>query len=185
MPQPFSLSTERLVLRPFVQADLSDLLCFHRNRAVQAGYDPDSQPWSDEAITQRLESYIADQEKHGFSRWKLSLTDGEFVGRAGLGWYVEQETVELGYGLLPAFWGFGYALEASTALIRWGFDHLPISKIVAFTFPGNRRSLNTLDALGMSHVDDRVRSAKDGICAYYEIEREQAAVGRRYPNLSA
>jgi ribosomal-protein-alanine N-acetyltransferase len=175
MPQPFSLSTDRLVLRRFVQDDLDDLLRFHRNPAVQTGYDPEGKPWSDGSIAQRLKSYIAEHEKQGFSRWKLSLANGQFIGRAGLGWFVEGESVELGYGLLPEYWGFGYAREASAALIRWGFDNLPISKIVAFTYPWNARSTKALAALGVNYVDDRVRSPKDGACAYYEITRAQAA----------
>jgi ribosomal-protein-alanine N-acetyltransferase len=173
--KPFFLSTERLVLRPFVQADLGDLLRFHKDPAVQTGYDPDGNPWSEEAITQRLNAYIAEHEKQGFSRWKLSLSSGEFIGRAGLGWFVEGQSVELGYGLLPEYWRFGYAREASAALIQWGFDNLPISKIVAFTYPWNAPSAKALAVLGVDYVDNRVRSSRDGICAYYEITREQAA----------
>ena len=175
MPQPFSLVTERLVLQPFVKADLDDLMRFHTDPAVQTGYDPNGQPWSEEAIAQRLEAYIAEHERQGFSRWKLSLANGEFIGRAGLGWFVEGESVELGYGLLPEYWGFGYAREAAVALIQWGFATLPISKIVAFTYRNNPRSKKTLESLGVGYVDDRLRTARDGVCAYYEILREQAA----------
>lgn len=173
MSEPFSLATERLVLRPFVEADLDDLLRFHRNPAVQSGYDPNGEPWSDEAVARRLKSYIDEHEKQGFSRWKLSLKTGEFIGRAGLGWHAVGESVELGYGLLPEYWGCGYAREAARALIRWGFDNLPISKIVAFTYPRNLQSRKALAALGVDYVDDRLRSARDGICAYYEIRRGQ------------
>jgi RimJ/RimL family protein N-acetyltransferase len=175
MSEPFSLSTERLVFRPFVEADLDDLRRFHRNLEVQTGYDPKGKPWSDEAIAKRLHAYIAEHEKQGFSRWKLSLKTGEFVGRAGLGWHVEGESVELGYGLLPEYWRFGYAREAAAALIRWGFDNLPVSKIVAFTYPHNSPSKKALEALGVGYVDDRLRSDNDGVCAYYEITRGQAA----------
>lgn len=177
MSQPFSLSTDRLVLQPFVKADLDDLVRLHTDPAVQIGYDPKGQRWSEEAIAQRLDAYIAEHERQGFSRWKLSLASGEFIGRAGLGWHVEGQSVELGYGLLPEYWGVGYAREASAALIRWGFDNLPISKIVAFTYPGNVRSRKVLDALGVGYVDKRLRSHRDGVCDYYEITREQAAVG--------
>jgi ribosomal-protein-alanine N-acetyltransferase len=174
MAEPFSLSTDRLTFRPFVEDDFEDLRRFHTDPAVQTGYDPTGRAWSDEAIAQRLKSYIAEHERQGFSRWKLSLRSGQFVGRAGLGWHVEGESVELGYGLLPQFWGFGYAREAASALVGWGFGNLPVSKIVAFTYRHNPRSRRALVALGFKHVDDRLRSANDGVCAYYEIEREEA-----------
>jgi ribosomal-protein-alanine N-acetyltransferase len=167
------LRTTRLVLRPFIVGDLSDMIRFHTDPKVQTGYDPEGQAWSIEEITDRLKSYIAAMEEHGFSRWKMTLESGEFVGRAGLGWYTASESVELGFGLLPDHWGNGYAQEVSNALIRWGFEHLPIEKVVAFTFPGNNRSRGTLTAIGMHHVDDRIRSAKDGVCAYYEITRDR------------
>lgn len=173
MSDSFPLSTDRLLLRPFVDGDLQDLQRFHSDLDVQKGYDIDGQAWPDEAIAKRLKSYISEQEKQGFSRWKLLLANGEFIGRAGLGWYTAGESVELGFGLLPAYWGNGYAREVSNALIKWGFEHLPIEKIVAFTFPGNDRSRRTLTGIGMTHVDDRIRSAKDGVCAYYEITRSE------------
>jgi RimJ/RimL family protein N-acetyltransferase len=175
MSKLFSLATDRLILRPFVEDDLEDLQRFHTDSDVQQGYDVDGRAWPCEAIADRLKAYISEQERHGFSRWKLSLKSGEFVGRAGLSWYVAGESAELGFGLLPDHWGRGYAQETATALIEWGFDQLPIDKIIAFTFPGNRRSRHTLAAVGMTYVDDRMRSAKDGVCAYYEIAQSQIA----------
>lgn len=63
-------------------------------------------------------------------------------------------------------------VEVTKALKRY---NLPISKIVVFTCPGNAPSAKVRAALDVDYVDNRVRSAKDGICAYYEITREQAA----------
>jgi len=174
MSLPVLLATDRLVFRAFGEEDLDDLIRFHTDTDVQTGYDVHGATWSREEIAARLSAYISDQAKHGFSRWKLSLRNGEFIGRAGLGWHEFGRSVELGYGLLPAYWGRGFAQEAAAALIRWGFEHLRIETIVAFTYRGNKRSSKALAATGMKHVDDRARSVKDGVCAYYEIKRSEA-----------
>lgn len=168
--KPVTLATKSLLLTPFVMDDLRDLTAYHTNRDVQQGYDINGEPWSDEQISERLKSYVAAIKEFGFSRWKVTLKNGAFVGRASLWWY-DNESVELGYGLMPEFWGRGYAQEVATTLIRWGFENLRIRRIVAFTFVGNQRSQRLLKTLGLEYVEDKVRNEGDGLCSFFELGR--------------
>lgn len=57
-----------------------------------------------------------------------------FIGQAGLfhkGFYDKQPDIELAYRLHKQYWGKGYVTELAKVLIRWVFEHLHISKIVA------------------------------------------------------
>jgi [ribosomal protein S5]-alanine N-acetyltransferase len=170
------LATDNLLLRPFRMDDLGDLTEYHTNRQVQQGYDINGEPWSDEQISDRLKSYIAAIEEFGFSRWKVTLKDGGFAGRASLCWY-DDESVEIGYGLMPEFWGKGFAQEVATTLVRWGFENLSISRIVAFTFVGNQRSQRLLKTLGLEYVEDKVRNESDGLCSFFELPRSRFDAG--------
>lgn len=78
-----------------------------------------------------------------------------FVGAVGLLW-VDYEAhftpaVEIGWRVSRAFWGLGYAPEGARAAIRFGFDALQLSEIVANTPPGNGKSRRVMSKLGMSH----------------------------------
>jgi RimJ/RimL family protein N-acetyltransferase len=56
---------------------------------------------------------------------------------------------ELGYIFNPAFHHQGYATEAATALVRYGFQHFGIHRIVAHCNPENVASWRVLEKIGM------------------------------------
>src|SRR5437773_1204468 len=73
---------------------------------------------------------IADYRKYGFGRWAVVLkTNGKAIGMAGLKYLAEWNEVDLGYRLLPEYWGMGLATEASRACVEYGFHTLKLSRI--------------------------------------------------------
>lgn len=56
---------------------------------------------------------------------------------------------EIGYGLARPFWSQGYATEAASLMIRFGFEHLGLVRIQAVCAVDNERSARTLERLGM------------------------------------
>lgn len=55
---------------------------------------------------------------------------------------------DVGYGLLPAFQGKGYATEAAAALIKWFEEEKGQSEFFGFCDPGNHGSKGVLRRLG-------------------------------------
>lgn len=55
---------------------------------------------------------------------------------------------ELGYSLIPVYWGKGYAHEAALRLVEYGFKSLNLHSIFAIVFPGNRPSVKLIERLG-------------------------------------
>ena len=107
-------------------------------------------------VTSGLEKAIAHQKKYGFSLGCVfEKESGVFVGRAGLIYLAYDDTqpdIEVGYALTKAAWCKGYATELANALINWGFQHLPVTKLVGVINPRNDRSRRVLEKVRMNYV---------------------------------
>lgn len=78
--------------------------------------------------------------------------DGALVGDLGAGFGVPGERqVELGYRILPAFQGKGYAKEAVAALIDFLIEHHAVHRFVGVAASANEASKAVLRALGFRH----------------------------------
>jgi len=85
----------------------------------------------------------------GYGNWAVEESaSGAFVGRVGLwkpeGW----PDVEVGWCLLPEYWGRGYATEAARASLRWAHDELGRDHVLSFIKPDNARSIAVVERLG-------------------------------------
>lgn len=93
---------------------------------------------------------MASYEKNGFGLYLLSLKQtGIAIGICGL---IKRDTLEhpdIGFALLPAYTGKGYAQEAASAVLRYAKEKLEIKKIAAITLEKNHRSIQLLTKLGL------------------------------------
>ena len=71
------------------------------------------------------------------------------LGTVSLRRYVRDRRAELGYWLGHHAWGFGFATEATRAMIDFGFRELSLARIYAQVLAGNHASMRVLDKLGM------------------------------------
>lgn len=56
---------------------------------------------------------------------------------------------DIGFALLPAYTGNGYALEAASAVLQYAKEILQLKKILAITLEANHRSISLLFKLGL------------------------------------
>ena len=97
--------------------------------------------------TAYLERNLAHWTEHGFGFWILrDPSTGEFMGRAGLRHLSVEgvDEIELGYALVPEFWGRGLGTDAARACVTIGRDWLGLRSIVAVTLPSNVASQRVL-----------------------------------------
>jgi RimJ/RimL family protein N-acetyltransferase len=57
--------------------------------------------------------------------------------------------VEIGWRLHPDFWSRGFATEAASAALQFGFEEAGLTEIVAFTTTMNTRSQAVMMRIGM------------------------------------
>jgi RimJ/RimL family protein N-acetyltransferase len=82
--------------------------------------------------------------------WAVETNDSPFVGWAGLGRSTPEHGDEIGWYLLPPSWGRGYASDATTLLLRFGFDVLGAKRMVATCDPDNIASKRVMEKAGMT-----------------------------------
>ena len=88
----------------------------------------------------------------GFGRWVLH-DGGRFVGTVKLA-HCEidgEPEIELGYAVLPEFWGTGYATEASAGALEHAREVIGLDEVVAFALVSNEASLAVMRRLGFRH----------------------------------
>jgi RimJ/RimL family protein N-acetyltransferase len=151
MRPPDNFKTSRLSAR---RVQLSDL-------AYVASVDTDQQmiPWltgktSTPAESEaRLRRWLDEDHHTGLGFWIFSIA-GEDVGHAGL-FQSKRDPgyVELGYAVLPRFWGHGYATEMAQAFLEIAETH-EIERVVALTRAANAGSRRVLEKCGLRFDSD-------------------------------
>jgi RimJ/RimL family protein N-acetyltransferase len=150
------LRTERLILRRWRDADREGCFALTSDPQVREHFPACLDRAQSDAMVDRMEAHF---DQHGFGFWAVeeAATEGfaGFVGLASKGpEYPFGPAVEIGWSLRPAFWGRGLAVEAARAALDDGFGRLGLAEIVAYTVPGNWRSLRVMTRLGMIRDPD-------------------------------
>jgi RimJ/RimL family protein N-acetyltransferase len=147
-----SLSTERLVLRPFATTDADDLYAYQSREDVVRYL-----PWP---LRDRAESakHLAERmtrtslERDGdYLVLAMELPEaGRVIGDLTLFLRsIENAQAEIGWVLHPEFQGAGYAREGAAALIDLAFAVLGSHRVYATLDPRNESSARLCDRLGM------------------------------------
>ena len=67
-----------------------------------------------------------------------------------------KDYIDLGYRFAQSVWGRGFATEAASAVIAFGFTEQGFDEIVGLTHPDNYASINVLEKLGFSYLRDEL-----------------------------
>ena len=88
--------------------------------------------------------------KFGFGLWHVARrSDGASIGMCGLLRRDILPEVDVGYALLPEFWGQGYAFEAAHATLNHAAKKFGLARVIAVVSEGNTGSIRVLEKLGM------------------------------------
>lgn len=154
-----SLETPRLRLRPYASSDAADVFALFSDPAVMRYWS--SAPWTD---LRQAHDYLARDaaslaEGSSARLGIVRKADGALIGNCTLFSFDKAcRRAETGYVLHPAAWGHGYANEAVSALLDWGFHALDLNRVEADIDPRNARSARALERLGFvreGHLRER------------------------------
>ena len=146
------LRTHRLLLRPLTEHDIDSLVAY-RSRADVCRYVPFT-PMSRDDVAARLATQWArtelTDEGQALTLGIEVVESGRLVGDVVLFWRSRLHGGgELGYVLNPDDFGHGYAAEAATEMLRFGFEVVGLHRIIARVDERNEPSVRLLRRLGM------------------------------------
>ncbi|WP_412516742.1 GNAT family N-acetyltransferase [Actinomadura madurae] len=155
------LRTRRLLLREFHTGDHAAVHAFASDAEVTRYTDWG--PNSPQDTTTFLAEVVQDSNalpRHRFGLAVVEQEHGTLIGSIELRvTSTSHRRGELGYVLHRQWWGLGYAGEAATALLGFGFDDLGLRKISATCNPANAASVRVLTKIGMrreGHLRDHL-----------------------------
>jgi len=152
---PGGLTTERLVLRRWRDADVDPLAAINADPEVMQHFVA---PLTREQTARGIAGYEASFAQRGFGPWAVEVAaSGELIGFIGL------LSVRFDAHFTPAVhlttkfaartWRQHYASEAAYEVLRDGFDRVGLVEVVAFTSRRNEPSWRGMAAIGMTHDD--------------------------------
>ncbi len=179
------LDTERLRLRPPTAEDAAALQALFADPEVMDGLGKAAVSTPGEARA-LVEGGIGGWRTDGIGPFVIQTADGDrrVVGQAGLmifdtrGWTPSSWTAagshaqpELGWALIRAHWGCGYATEAAAAIREWARRCRSIDRLVSLIAPDNVRSQRVARRLGAVPTE-----------TVTPVDSQRTAVVWRYPS---
>jgi [ribosomal protein S5]-alanine N-acetyltransferase len=145
-----TLTTERLVLRPFAVEDAAEVTRLVSDRRIADTTLNIPHPY-DEGMAEAWIGTHADvaERDEGLTLAVTEKAGRTLIGAVGLSITRAHRRGELGYWVAVEEWGRGYATEASRAMLDYAFGPLDLSRVVAHCLTRNAGSWRVMEKLGM------------------------------------
>jgi len=149
------ITTERLILRLPEPRDRAALHAMWADPAVMAELGPVKDEAASDAVIAKHDGY----RHEGLGFWVVERrSDGAMLGFCGLKRGDAHNPIageiEVGWIIDRPHWRQGYALEAMTAALDWGWAHFDAPRLVAITSAINIKSQRMMARLGMHRLAD-------------------------------
>lgn len=143
------LRTEHLILRPWSSGDVDALHRIWNDQEVRR-FLWDDVVISRERAAEMVQAHAETVAECDIGCWAVYAAAGqEMIGFCGFRFIPGTEEIELLYGLLPQYWGAGFATEASRSALSylWRFTAFP--RVWARSDAPNVRSIALMRRIGM------------------------------------
>lgn len=143
------ITTERLILRKWNEADADSLFEYAKNPEVGpiAGWPPHKT--TDESL-EVIKNVFNGPECYAVCKKENNIALGaiELILNGRTDMTKRDDECELGYWIGQPFWGKGYIPEAARALLRHGFEDLGMTTVWCGYYDGNVKSKRIQEKLG-------------------------------------
>ena len=151
MKLPPTIETARLIIRRHLLEDLEPFTEFMTDEEATRFLDFEPEQKTPEGVRDLLDFILASYETKDpvFALAVIDKETGAFVGSCGLSPLTNDEGVECYYSLLPKYWGWGFATEASLGMLYYAFEELALPRVVAHMSEENTKAWRVALNLGM------------------------------------
>src|SRR3954469_22325973 len=137
--------TERLRLRPIHADDAPALAAIYADKDVSRYLTP----LTERETARQASEFVQEWDERGVGVLAVvEQATGELIGRSGLHYWPQFDETEVGWVLRRDRWGQGFATEAGSASLHWGFQR-GLGLITAIIANENRASIAVASRLGM------------------------------------
>jgi len=144
------LETPRLRLRPYKMEDLASYHALMSDPNVLRYSSKQPSETLAQSGQKLMEIVESSDDPVGFHAL-VERESGRCIGEAGiLSLTPRANRCVIGYNLLPAFWGQGYATEIASALVDYAFDILQLERVEALAQVANIASRRVLEKTGFA-----------------------------------
>ncbi len=164
----FDLLTPRLQLTPFTEGEVELFHSINPDQHIRRYL------WDNEEISYKVAEDIMSRsallfQNENYGLWKvIEVSSKEVTGYAGLWFFFDEDQPQLIYAILKPFTGLGYATEAARAIIKYAFNNLKFSYLIASMDKPHRKSQAVAQRLGMHILRQSLKKGKNTI--FYIIE---------------
>ncbi len=167
------IETQHCTLREFTEKDTEAVYEFGSNAQVNKYTGDKSISTLSQAKEIITDIYCADYKKYGYGRWAVVYKpENKIIGFAGLKYLPELQETDIGFRLLPQYWGKGIATETSRKIIPYGFEKLKLKKIIGIAMPENKGSCKVLEKIGLKLYKTSDYNGVGNTYHWYQLKRE-------------
>ena len=147
------LDAERLVLRRMTPADAEDMHTYTSDPEM-VKHLPLFQTYTLEEAKRSIAGFMEMYDARRVAPWGITIkATGKHIGICGFeNWNPSTDRAEIGFIIAREFWRSGYATEAATRVMRFGFERMQLNRLEARCTTDNIGSQILLETrLGMTY----------------------------------
>ena len=151
------METDRLILRDFVPDDAAAVASYRADERYWRFYGEPGDILA--GAREHVELFIGWQQAEPRTHFQLAIVvkeTGRLIGNCGLRLrdqvsygFSSLHEADIGYELDPAYWGRGYATEAVSALVDFGFSQRSLHRVWTYCIADNEPSWRLMERIGM------------------------------------
>ena len=151
----YIFTSENLGFRNWKTSDLDELYRLNSNTEVMRFFPFTASKEQCGDFIKRMQQQFQTHKYCYFATEKLETQ--EFIGFVGLSLQTYEAdfnpSTDIGWRLLPDFWGNGYATEGAKRCLSYGFETLNLSEIVSVAPSINIPSIKVMEKIGMQKAN--------------------------------
>ena len=168
------LETARLFLRRITVDDVGLMLAVWNDPAFIRHVGDRGVRTEDEAREALDAGIFRLYREYGYGPFKMvRKDDAALLGICGLFKRENLEDPDIGFAVLPAYCGQGYAVEAARAVVAHARDDLRVRNLAAIVSSGNGASIRLIEKLGLTFSGMITMPGDDEAIRLYEMRLEQ------------
>lgn len=147
-----TITTERLVLRPFRLEDLDAHAAMNADPRVMQHI---GEVQDRAAAFRSMCAYLGHWHLRGYGPWAVEeRASGAFIGRAGLVRFEPWTDVEVAFAFAASAWGRGYAGEVAARSLRHAHEVVGARGVASHILAGNAAAIRVAERLGARYARD-------------------------------